>query len=172
MAIRKTLPPREVVQALLDYDPATGVFIWKLRLDSRRWNTRWAGKSAGSFVCNKQRLCIPIGKIRFVAARLAWLHARNELVPDEIDHIDGDPLNNRLANLRAASHSQNLANSTLRKDSSLGIKGITRHRKKYVAQIQHNGIRVRIGNFNTIEEAAKAYRKLAIRLFGEFARWE
>lgn len=107
------------------------------------------------------------------AHRVAWslMHGGDE--PDMIDHIDGNKLNNRISNLRAATRGDNLANSRLRADNTTGGKGITkRPRGTYVVRIAHQGKRHHIGSFATIEEAAAARREAAIRLHGAFARHE
>lgn len=87
-----------------------------------------------------------------------------------VDHEDHDGLNNRLGNLRRATKAQNAMNSRpLRANNTSGYKGVARYRKKWQAGINLNGKRIHIGNFDTPEEAARAYDRAAIELFGEFA---
>lgn len=90
-----------------------------------------------------------------------------------IDHIDGNGLNNKKINLRAVTHHQNLLNSKKYKKSKCKYKGIhvTTHIKKpYRSRIMYNGNRIQIGYFATQEEAALAYNKKAIELFGDYAK--
>ena len=96
--------------------------------------------------------------------------ARNE----RVDHINGDGLDNRRCNLRLATGTQNNANSRLRRTNTTGYKGVTwsAKRKKYVAQIHFNGRGIFLGHYDTPGEAHEAYKEAAIRLFGEFARFE
>ena len=85
-----------------------------------------------------------------------------------VDHIDGDGLNNQRNNLRAATNQQNSMNT-----KSKSIKGVTfcnyKKNKKWRVRIRLNK-NVNIGYFNTQEEAAEAYNKKAIELFGEYAK--
>lgn len=88
-----------------------------------------------------------------------------------VDHINGDPLDNRRENLRVCSNSENQRNRGVSKNSSTGYKGVCFHKQsgKYRAQIRHQGARHTIGQFPTPEEAAHAYNKASISLHGEFA---
>lgn len=89
-----------------------------------------------------------------------------------VDHADGDGLNNRLSNLRAASRSQNAMNSGAHRDNASGLKGVSWIRKsqKWTAWICANGRRVYLGVFDTSEAAHAAYADAAKKLHGDFAR--
>ena len=94
---------------------------------------------------------------------------------DYVDHLNNDGLDNRRSNLRLCSQSQNLANSIPRHNLS-GLKGtsLVRYKTqiKWKGKIKHQGTEYYLGVFDTPEEAHEAYKKKAIELFGEFARWE
>ena len=92
----------------------------------------------------------------------------------QVDHIDGDGLNNRRNNLRICRCSQNQGNARIRKDCSSGVKGVTfrKSKKQWVARIQVNKKRMDLGGYNNLEDAAKAYADASIKYFGEFARPE
>ena len=94
------------------------------------------------------------------------------------DHINGDGLDNRLCNLREATHAQNVRNSPKQSTNKVGYKGVSldhrgkkrRHKPMYRAQIKADGKYKNIGRFHTAIEAARAYDKAAKELHGEFAR--
>jgi AP2 domain-containing protein/HNH endonuclease len=91
--------------------------------------------------------------------------------PYDIDHKDGDGLNNQKSNLRPATNQQNQRNARLRKDNTTGFKGVKRRAKgRWGAVIRHNGRDLSLGSFATIEEAARAYDRKALEFGGEFAR--
>ncbi len=89
-----------------------------------------------------------------------------------IDHIDGDPSNNRFANLRMATFSQNSANSRVHSINASGRKGVFWHKQcgKWMASITIFGKQKHLGLFDEIEDAANAYDRAARDAFGEFAR--
>lgn len=87
----------------------------------------------------------------------------------KVDHRDGDGLNNRRANLRIASHGQNMANTRLiRSNNKTGFKGITYRAEtgRWIGQIAGTYL----GTFGSAEDAARAYDAAAIEMFGEFAQ--
>lgn len=89
-----------------------------------------------------------------------------------VDHIDGDGLNNCRSNLRRASHSENLANVFKRSGTSSKYRGVNYRKSsgKWQVQIQHQGKLYFVGSFVDEDEAARAYDKRAVDLFGEFAK--
>lgn len=89
-----------------------------------------------------------------------------------IDHINGNPLDNRKANLRFASHTQNVCNSKIRSDNTSGFKGVHwfPHKNRWVAVICVEGKNRCLGYFREKEDAARAYEQAAHKYFGEFAR--
>ena len=86
-----------------------------------------------------------------------------------IDHHNGDSLDNRKENLRPCSPKQNSQNQKLRKDSTTGYKGVTKHYNKFRAQIFVEGKKKYLGLFATAELAAHAYNAAAREYFGDFA---
>jgi hypothetical protein len=104
---------------------------------------------------------------RYIMARFL-LEAPDSL---EIDHIDGNRLNNQRSNLRFATSSQNKVNRGPRKDNTSGYKGVSWHkqRKKWSARIMAEGKYHSLGLFSQKEEAAKAYNKAAIDFYKSYA---
>lgn len=90
----------------------------------------------------------------------------------EVDHMDGDKLNNRRSNMRVATHQQNSFNTKLRSNSSTGIKGVSWYKrdKKWRAYIVLNGKQIHLGYHDTAQAAKDAYAKAAKEIHGEFAR--
>lgn len=88
---------------------------------------------------------------------------------EEVDHIDGDKLNNRLSNLRALTHQQNIYNNRAHRDGSSIYKGVSRRGNRWRAQITKNGQKIMLGNFPEERYAAYAYDIAARDLFGQHA---
>lgn len=105
--------------------------------------------------------------------RLIFLMHHNT-VPASIDHINGDSLDNRIENLRAATHSQNSANKKTPKNNTSGFKGVyyDKTRNRWEASIMVRGKREKLGRYKTPQEAAIAYRDAAVQHFGDFARFD
>lgn len=111
----------------------------------------------------------PFGDDRRVYMHRFLMQAKKGL---EVDHRDGNGLNNQRTNLRVCTRSQNAMNQRKNPKRLSGFKGvsISSDRKKWVAQICINQQRTPLGTFNTEYEAALAYNDAAIRLFGDFAK--
>lgn len=90
----------------------------------------------------------------------------------EVDHKDGNGLNNQKSNLRICSKTENLKNKRLYKNNKTGFKGVTWHKQhgKYYSSIRINGKYVFLGLFLDPIDAAKAYDREALKNFGKFAR--
>lgn len=88
----------------------------------------------------------------------------------QVDHINGDTLDNRKSNLRLVTQSQNQANRGLPITNTSGYKGVHKSYGKWRSVIYKNGRRIHLGMFQSIQEAAKVYNKKALELFGEYAK--
>lgn len=90
----------------------------------------------------------------------------------QVDHIDGNGLNNQKNNLRLASNQQNSFNQIKQLNRSSQFKGVSweKQRKKWEAYIKINKRKLFLGYFFQEKDAAKAYNKKALELFGEFAK--
>lgn len=93
---------------------------------------------------------------------------------ENVDHINGDSLDNRRANLRLATPTENARNARRSAANTSGYKGVTRCRRngKWEAQIRIDGRNKFLGYFDDLEQAHAAYCEAAIHHFGEFARFE
>ena len=156
----------------LSYEPATGVFTWRYRVGVRAtWNTRFAGKQAGALNGSGHRQ-IPINGKNLSANRIAWFMAYGIWPSKHIDHVNGNPDDNRLQNLREATNAENGWNSKLSVRNKSGFKGVSFYptNGKYQATICANGKQRRIGFYDTFEEACAARASEARLVHGKFAR--
>lgn len=87
-----------------------------------------------------------------------------------VDHKNRNGLDNRKENLRICTNSQNQGNSEKQINNTSGFKGVSMDKNRWVAQIQFNGKRKKLGYFDKKEDAAKKYNEFALEYFGEFAR--
>jgi hypothetical protein len=164
----------DYVQSILDYEPATGVFRWRWRADKPpNINARDAGKIAGATQGDGYRI-IKIDDRSYRAHRLAWLISTGAWPSAQIDHISGDRLDNCLANLREATHGENMRNSRRCANNTSGFKGVSWDKRsgKWLAHIKIDRRSRHLGSFDTPEEAHAAYCEAANRLHGKFARLE
>lgn len=90
----------------------------------------------------------------------------------EIDHRDGDGLNNQRHNLRHCTKTENARNRTKQSNNKSGYKGVSWRKKdnRWLAQIKHGRKRKHLGHFTCLVKAAKAYDKAAREMYGEFAK--
>jgi hypothetical protein len=139
------------LKELLRYDTRTGVFTWAVSKGTAR-----AGSVAGS-LGSVAYILIGVDRAQYLAHRLAWLYVHGYLPPEEIDHIDHDRSNNKLSNLRLASHQGNGKNQTLRGDNTSGFCGVCWAQRdcKWLAQIRVDGRRIHLGYADTKAEAVK-----------------
>ncbi|MBP8234471.1 MAG: HNH endonuclease [Rhizorhabdus sp.] len=166
----------EIARRLFSYDAKTGKLYWNSRPrsdfgDDRHWrafNTKSAGKEVGS-PTKWGHLRFRLRKTGYQVHRVVWLMAYGEW-PEQVDHIDGNPDNNRLDNLREVNHLLNCRNAARRKDNTSGVTGISRTRRsgRWSAAISDGKNRVHLGDYRTLEEAIAA-REAAAKVLGYHA---
>lgn len=156
---------QQEMKDLLYYDPNTGSFTWRVSLSKRIKEGQKAGcvNSAGY-------VDIRIHKRKYKAHRLAWLYVYGYHPPQYIDHINGVCNDNRIVNLRLATHTENLANAKKRKNTVCRLKGVTLRSGRYDARIRVKTVLIYLGRYDTEQEAHAAYLAAAEKKFGAFAR--
>jgi hypothetical protein len=144
----------ELVRLLLDYDLDTGVFRWKVRVAKR---VR-VGDVAGIDGVRERRISI-LGR-QHLAHRVAWLYVYGEWPKQVIDHINRNPFDNRIANLRDVSQRENVLNSSLSRANKSGTTGVRwiDGRKRWRAEIMINRKAINLGYFAAKADAEQARR--------------
>ena len=139
----------------LRYDPETGHLWWTKARPNLNMNKPVGYPSEEGYIKFEARF-IKGKRTRYRAHRVVWFLCYGEEV-DSLDHIDNDPSNNRIDNLRPATPQANQLN---RKPwGKSGYKGVYKSGKKWQSRIKLNGINVYLGTFYTKEEAAEAFDK-------------
>ena len=164
----------ETMRQLLDYNPTTGLLTWLKRPSAmfksarsfNSWNAKHAGKPALTSV-NSGGYChgLIFGKT-YKAHRVIWALHYGEWPSDQIDHINHDRSDNRVANLRAVNNAQNQRNASRRVDNKSGTVGVFWHlsANKWHAYINSGGVRVCLGFHERRSEAVAARKAAEVRL--------
>jgi hypothetical protein len=149
----KNILTLERANELLAYDPETGIIRRKVGCGPAR-----AGDIAGS-LHSKGYLNTQIDRKIYRNHRLAWLLHTGNWPIDCIDHINGIGIDNRITNLREATHSQNMQNLKKARSNNIstGLLGVSARGKKFMVRIMVNKVSKYIGNFNDAESAHAAY---------------
>ena len=158
-------------EALALWDYRDGHLYWR----ENRGTKMKAGDKAGSVSCNRPGLQywkVEVCGKAYLAHRIIFLMHRGYL-PEQIDHIDGNGLNNDVENLRAATNAQNGRNRGAPKHNTSGFKGVSWHKKsnKWQAFIKFGGKQRHLGYLDTPEAAHEAYKAAATKLHKEFANF-
>lgn len=173
----------EVLRDIFCYEPDTGKLFWKERAikyfptgrpspeaNMKRWNKRHAGKEVTNSYAGYLRPAI-FGKPTR-AHLIIWAMVHGYWPDLQVDHVNGNSLDNRLCNLRLATPAQNKANRGANRNSSsrhVGVSWIKAH-QKWRAQIEYGGRNHHLGYFTTEDEAASVYQARAVAVRGEWAR--
>jgi hypothetical protein len=163
-----------------DFDHESGKLFWSTGIVTERSgrsakaSKRFVGKEAGIVAKRRgepSRITVELGGMQLAAHRIVWEMFVGK-IPDGmvIDHIDRDPTNNRLSNLRLATIAQNNANNKVYKNNTSGTRGISwcRLTRKWIVQVRFNGKVVIMKRFASLQEAKEVQSKVAKETFGEF----
>ncbi len=152
MKIRKQYPEQDRLRELFDYKD--GCLIRKIKTS----NKTFIGQVAGGFMTNGYHHANVDGN-SYLTHRLIWIYHNGSIDPKiNIDHIDRNPGNNRIENLRLADQKQNCQNNKISKNNTSGYNGVYWHKlaKKWMAYIKVNRKRIHLGLYENIADAVKA----------------
>ena len=176
----KELPSAEYLRECFNYDPATGVLVWRVRPRKHfeqlsgwvRCNKFFAGKEAGSIDKRKGYRHVSVDGQDYKAHRVVWKWMTGVDPHFEVDHKDGDCANNRWLNLRAADYGEQRWNSTVLSTNTTGRRGVIWNKKlkKWQVAICVRAVRRHLGVFHSIEDASAAYETAAREAHGRFYR--
>lgn len=165
----------ELSKQLLDelFEYRDGALFWKTRNAKTKYLIGTRAGYVYTFISGYKTRFIWIQGVAFREHRLIYLMHHGNL-PDAVDHIDGDSLNNCIENLREVDVIQNQQNAKIRKDNKSGIKGVHWNKclSKWKAQIKINGKNKHIGIYDDLNVAAEAIKAAREKYHGEYARHE
>jgi hypothetical protein len=151
--IKKERLTQKRLKEVLNYDPETGIFIWKKALSFRVS----AGDVAG-YNRPDGYVCIRINNTSYQCHRLAWMYVYGYFPEGDIDHIDRTRNNNKIENLRESNRSCNIRNSGLRANNTSGIKGVTLNKSTgmWRSRIGSKSKEIRLGHYSNFVDAVEA----------------
>lgn len=166
----------EYINIRLSYNPETAQLYWRKREPHtvsgsqairmricRNWNARFEGKEAFTCISKRGYYTGVIDNKRLYKHHVIWAMHYGEWPQSMIDHIDGNPLNNHISNLRLVTSAQNQKNMKLQERNKTGQIGVwyDKNRDSYQAFIAHNRKRISLGRFKSLDDA------IAVRLAAE-----
>lgn len=156
---------QEIARSVWNYDQQSGYFLWKI---SPRYKVQ-VGDRAGSLDSGTGYWRLRYQGKSYKASRMAWFYMTGTWPNDQIDHINGDKLDDSFRNLREATNSENCRNRGLRKDNKLKTKGVYWRKGGFIAQVVAGNLHTS-KMCKTLEEAKLFYEAESLRLHGDFAR--
>lgn len=173
------LPAPTLLRELLHYEPETGKLYWKSRDISmfrdgawtaehrwKAWNSTWANKEAFTAIDHRGYHEGTLLSRVYRAHRIVWALVHGEWPTDQIDHLNGNGLDNRIINLRVVPNRLNGKNLKRSKRNTSGVTGVSwqANMSKWSASIHYDGKSIHLGYFSDINDAAAA-RKSAEAIY-------
>lgn len=164
MASKRVPLTAEEIRRLFDYDPETGMLTNRIT-----FGKRISGKEAGGEANEIGYRSISIQKHRYLVHRVIWAWVYGTWPSTELDHIDRNPRNNRIQNLREADRSLQVRNTKIFSTNVSGIKGVSwdKARNRWTASVYRGDQRIALGRFHNKQDAANVRHAAMIALHGE-----
>jgi hypothetical protein len=156
---------QDLLKKIYNYDPLTGVLTTAVRTS----NISRIGAEVGR-AHTAGYLVVGLGDKIYLAHRLIWLRQTGKWPKEVLDHINMNPADNRLTNLRECSQACNTRNQVTHIKTLSGAKGVARNGKGWMASVMVDRVRKYLGTYGTIEEAKKVRDDYARIVHGEFFR--
>lgn len=169
---KRPLPTPEELRQLLRYEPETGKLFWRERPvelfaaggkftkehGAKVWNARWANQEAFTATAKEG---YKVGAVFFKtmrAHRVIWAIVHGNWPKEQVDHINGMRSDNRITNLRCVSDAENKKNMKRYSNNVSGKAGVSWYSRiaKWSAEIKVHGRKIRLGQFNVLEDAIAA----------------
>ena len=162
----RPLPTQERLRELFNYDPETGILTKKVTLPH-------ANRKAGQSILKQNPKSRPIvyvdGRLyKFNRIVYMWYHGVDPGAMI-VDHINRDPFDNRIVNLRLVTQQQNTKNRSRFKNNKSGCPGVSTQGDKYRATIANDNKHYELGLYDTYSEAVEARRNAEIMYYGDYA---
>lgn len=183
--IHTKLPDRKTLLECFSYDQYTGQLTWRERPREhfatdgahKRFNDRYAfkraGKNQGKKGSGKNYRSVKFSlygvEKSYLEHRIIWKIFYGADPEDQLDHKNGNKIDNRIENLRECTNQQNCLNRKMKSNNTSGFKGVSHTKSgKFLASIQYKGKQVKLGNYTSPDEAYEIYCKAAQVFHGEF----
>ncbi len=170
---------REYLSECFSYDKKTGFLHWKVRpvghfKNERAMNainSKMAGRLAQSSLNGRYHL-VAVNSKFYLCHRIVWFLHHGAWPDEDIDHINGNKVDNRIENLRPVSRSQNMSNVGMQKNNKSGFIGVFWETRagKWKAVVAKNKKNISLGLFECPVEAAIAYNEAALKYHGSYAQ--
>ena len=171
------LPPQEYLRKILDYAPETGLLSWRERtqemfssggngaeVNCKNWNAQFANKQAFKNLHPDGYKQGHIKRKKYLAHRVIWKLVTG-VDPEQVDHINGNPADNRWINLRDVTQAENHRNKAVHKNNTSGKVGVCWYKRdnKWGARIKVKGAFIHLGSFDSFEDACAAREAAEIK---------
>ena len=174
--MKTKISPQEL-QRLLSYDPIAGALTWRKRTQNmfadgkyssqercERWNFRWSGRLAFTSVDKYGYKQGGVLSKTYLAHRVIWAIVNCEWPSGQIDHINGNKIDNRIVNLRIVNNSENQKNQTIASNNTSGFMGVSwkKATKKWYVFIGVDGKMKSLGYFCELSDAINARKEAEV----------